>query len=153
DPVPPNTPRPIGAASPTHPATAATEEPAGQPLTLAEAISLAYRLQPRLRAQLETIAQARGLEQIAFATFLPVVGGNYDVGGLTVGVGGQSVRVGPGTQSFNFIPFLGAVPVGLNIQTGYELAELKVQWLLLDFGRRLGRYEQAKLAGAIAQLQ
>src|SRR5438309_2332230 len=62
-------------------------------------------------------------------------------------------EVGRGTQNFNFIPFTGAVPVGLNIKSGYELAELKVQWLLLDFGRRLGRYEQAKLAMDVAQLQ
>ena len=45
------------------------------------------------------------------------------------------------------------MPVGLNIGTTFELAELKVQWLLLDFGRRLGRYEQARLATDIAGLQ
>jgi outer membrane protein TolC len=114
---------------------------------------MAFRLQPRLRAQLESIAQARGREEIVFSTFLPTVAGNYDVGGYTLGVGGQSIPFGKGTQQFNFIPFTGAVPVGLNIQSGYELAELKVQWLLLDFGRRLGRYEQTKLAVDVAQLQ
>src|SRR5262249_51159958 len=36
---------------------------------------------------------------------------------------------------------------------GYELAELKVQWLVCDFGRRLGRYSQAGIATDIAQLQ
>jgi outer membrane protein TolC len=101
---------------------------------------------------LETIAQARGREGIAFSTFLPIVGGNYDFGGYTLGVGGEPIRVGQGTP-FNFVPFVGAVPFGLNIKTGYEFAELKVQWLLLDFGRRLGRYEQAKLAVDVAQLQ
>ena len=132
----------------------ALEHPAeGQPLTLPEAIKLAFRLQPRLRAQLESIAQAGGREQIAFSTFLPTVGGHYDVGGYTLGVGGQSIPIGKGTQQFNFLPFTGALPVGLNIQSGYELAELKIQWILLDFGRRLGRFEQAKLAGDVAQLQ
>jgi outer membrane protein TolC len=154
EPPPTTPPRPTEAASPASPATAATEEPpTGQPLTLPEAIGMAYRLQPRLRAQLESIAQARGRQQIVFSTFLPTVAGNYDVGGFTLGVGGQPIRVGQGTPNFNFIPILGAVPVGLNIQTGYELAELKVQWLLLDFGRRLGRYEQARLATDVAQLQ
>ena len=51
------------------------------------------------------------------------------------------------------VPGVGALPFGLNIGTTFELAELKVQWLLLDFGRRLGRYEQAKLAFDVAQLQ
>ena len=31
---------------------------------------------------MESIAQARGRQQIAFSTFLPTVGGNYDVGGF-----------------------------------------------------------------------
>ena len=47
----------------------------GKPLTLPEAIELAFRSQPRLRAQLESIAQARGQQQIAFSTFLPIVAG------------------------------------------------------------------------------
>ena len=54
---------------------------------------------------------------------------------------------------FTFIPALGSIPIGLNINTGYELAEIKLQWLICDFGRRLGRYRQAGLAVDIAQLQ
>ena len=153
EPPPAAAPRPIEAAEPEPPATDATEEPpAGQPLTLPEAIRLAFRLQPRLRAQLESIAQAKAQEQIVFAAFLPTAGAHYDVGGFKLGVGGEGFRVGAGTR-FNFVPLTGAVPVGLNINTGFELAELKVQWLLLDFGRRLGRYEQAKLASDVARLQ
>jgi outer membrane protein TolC len=124
----------------------------GKPLTLPESIDLAYHLQPRLRAQLESIAQARGAQQIAFSAFLPIVAGRYDVGAYSLGVGGIPVQVGR-PLSFNFLPGLGAVPIGLNLGTSFELAELKVQWLLLDFGRRLGLYEQAKLAGDIARLQ
>ena len=45
------------------------------------------------------------------------------------------------------------MPIGLNLGTTFELAELKIQWLLLDFGRRLGLHEQARLAGEIARLQ
>ena len=154
EPIPTSSPRSIEPARPQPPAADMMEVPAaGRPLTLPEAIALAYRLQPRLRAQLESISQAGSREQIAFSTFLPTVGGRYDVGGYTLGVGGQSIPVGKGTQQFNFLPFTGALPVGLNIQTGYELAELKIQWLLLDFGRRLGRFEQAKLASDVAQLQ
>src|SRR5262249_3085596 len=43
--------------------------------------------------------------------------------------------------------------VGLDLRTGYELAELKGAWLITDFGKRLGRYRQAELAVDIAQLQ
>jgi outer membrane protein TolC len=46
-----------------------------------------------------------------------------------------------------------ALPIGLHLSTGYELAELKMQWLVIDFGRRLGTYEAAKLGVDIAQLQ
>jgi outer membrane protein TolC len=125
----------------------------GQPLTLPEAIDLAFRSQPRLRAQLESITQARGQQQIAFSLFLPTVAANYDAGGFSLGVGGQPIRLGKGLPGFNFLPGIGAVPVGLNLGTTFELAELKVQWLLLDFGRRLGLYEQARLSTDIAWLQ
>jgi len=125
----------------------------GKPMTLPEAISLAFANQPRLRAQLETIRQARGQQQIAFSAFLPLAVGAYSVGGYGVGVGGNEVRISPQSPNFNFVPFLGFAPVGLHASTEYELAELKVQWLLLDFGRRLGRYQQARLANDIAVLQ
>jgi outer membrane protein TolC len=123
-----------------------------QPLALPDAIALAFRLQPRLRASLESIAQARGREDIAFAAFLPALTSAYSVGGFDLNVGGAGIPL-PNSPPFNFIPFTGAVPVGLDIKTGYELAELKLQWLVCDFGRRLGRYNQAGLAVDIAQLQ
>jgi outer membrane protein TolC len=123
-------------------------------LTLPEAIDMAFRYQPRLRVQLEGIAQARGRQEIVTSTFLPIVGGSYSVGGFDLGVGGQPIRIGgKSSTGFNFLPPFGALPVGLNIASGYELAELKVQWLICDFGRRLGRLEQAKLALDVAQLQ
>ena len=125
----------------------------GQPLSLSDAIRQAFRLQPRLCAQLEHIAQVRGAQQIAFSAFLPLVSANYDVGEFSLGVGGNSVPLPKGVPGFNFVPGVGALPVGLNIGTSFELAELNVQWMLLDFGRRLGRYEQARLATDIAALQ
>ena len=126
---------------------------AGKPLPLADAIQHAFRLQPRLRAQLENIAQARGQQQIAFSAFLPLVAANYDTGMYSLGVSGNSIGLPKNSQGFNFIPGVGAIPFGFNVGTNFELAELKVQWLLLDFGRRLGRYEQARLATEIAGLQ
>jgi outer membrane protein TolC len=123
-----------------------------QPLTLPDAVALAFRLQPRLRASLESIQQARGREDIAFAAFLPTLNTGYSVGGFDMNAGGAGISV-PNSPAFSFIPFTGAVPLGLSIQSGYELAELKLQWLVCDFGRRLGRYNQAGLATDIAQLQ
>ena len=62
----------------------------GKPLTLAEAIDLAFRSQPRLRAQIESIAQARGAQQIVFSTFLPMVAGVMMSGGYQPGSGRHS---------------------------------------------------------------
>jgi outer membrane protein TolC len=122
-------------------------------LTLAEAIDAAFQQQPRLRVYLEGIEQARRGEDIAFAPFLPIVAAGYSVGGYDVNAGG-SIPVAPGAlPGFTFIPALGSIPFGLDIKTGYELAEIKLQWLICDFGRRLGRYRQAGLAVDIAQLQ
>jgi outer membrane protein len=137
------------------PAPAQGSEVTGDPahaLTLGEAIDTAFRQQPRLRVYLEGVEQARGGEDIAFAPFLPMAVAGYSVGGFDLNVGGTSVPLGP-LPGFTFLPALGAIPIGLDINTGYELAELKLQWLICDFGRRLGRYRQAGLAVEIAQLQ
>jgi outer membrane protein len=127
----------------------------GHPLTLPDAVALAFRLQPRLRASLESIQQAQGREDIAFAAFLPVLTSAYSVGGFDLNVGGAGFPLPglPNAPPFTFLPGAGALPVGLTLRTGYELAELRLQWLVCDFGRRLGRYHQAGLAVDIAQLQ
>jgi outer membrane protein TolC len=101
---------------------------------------------------LEGVEQARRGEDIAFAPFLPMAVAGYSVGGFDLNVGGAGLPLPP-LPGFTFIPGLGALPVGLNINTGYEFADFKLQWLICDFGRRLGRYRQAGLALEIAQLQ
>src|SRR5262249_26641217 len=128
-----------------------TREPT-QTLTLAEAIDTAFRQQPRLCVYLETVEQGRRGEDIAFAPFLPMAFAGYSVGGFDLNVGGNSVPLGP-PPGFTFLPTLGSIPIGLTIDSGYELADFKLQWLICDFGRRLGRYRQAGLAVDIAQLQ
>src|SRR5262249_10396414 len=127
----------------------------GQTLTLPDAVALAFRLQPRLRASLESIRQAQGREDIAFAAFLPTVSSTYLAGGYHVQAGGTGFPIPgvPTSPNFTVLPLLGSVPVGLAGDTGFEVAELKLQWLVCDFGRRLGRYNQAGLAVDIAQLQ
>jgi outer membrane protein TolC len=123
----------------------------GQTLTLAEAIEIAFRQQPRLRGYLEGVEQARRGEDIAFAPYLPLAVAGFSGGMYDLNAGG-SFSLSP-LPSFTFLPSLGAIPFGLNINTGYELADLKLQWLICDFGRRSGRYCQAGLATEIAQLQ
>jgi outer membrane protein TolC len=113
---------------------------------------LAFRLQPRLRASLESIQQARGREDVAFSAFLPIATTAYSVGGFALDAGGAGVPL-PGGGSFTFVPFTGTLPIGLDVHTGYELAELKIQMLVCDFGRRWGKYNQAGLGVDIAQLQ
>jgi outer membrane protein TolC len=124
-----------------------------QPLTLPEAIALAFQLQPRLRVSLEKIEQARRQEDIVFAAFLPVLSSAYSTGAFDLDVGGAGIPLPSGLPQFTFLPAIGAIPVGLDIKTGYELAEVKLQWLVCDFGRRCGRYHQSQLAVDIAQLQ
>jgi outer membrane protein TolC len=116
---------------------------------------MAFRQQPRLRASLESIRQAQGREDIAFAAFLPTLTSGYVAGGYYVQAGGTgfSIAGNPNSPTFTVLPLLGTVPVGLEGQTGFELTELKLQWLVCDFGRRLGRYNEAGIAVDIAQLQ
>jgi outer membrane protein len=154
-PKPPEEIDPAQAKSTTLP-LGTTAKPESRPtLALPDAIGLAFQLQPRLRASLESIQQAQGRDDIAYAAFLPVLTSGYSVGGFDLGVGGKGFPVSglPNSPAFTFLPPGGALPLGLNIQSGFELAELKLQWLVCDFGRRMGQYNQAGLALDIAQLQ
>jgi outer membrane protein TolC len=45
------------------------------------------------------------------------------------------------------------VPIGLDLSSGYGLAEVRMQWLICDFGRREGHFCQAELGVEIARLQ
>ena len=51
------------------------------------------------------------------------------------------------------MPITEPILIKTHFETTFDLIEGNVQWLLLDFGRRLGRYEQARLASDIAGLQ
>src|SRR5262249_104777 len=130
----------------------AVSYPEGRTITRDEAIATAFQLQPRLRVFLESVEQARGAEGVAFAPFLPTAVAGYSVGEFRLNAGGAGVPLGP-LPGFTFIPFQGTIPIGLDISPSYELAELKLQWLLCDFGPRLGRYRQASIGVDMAQLQ
>jgi outer membrane protein len=145
----------VSPANPPVPPSAVGGAVARGPLTLSDAVALTYKFQPRLRAALETIRQAEGKEQVSYAAFLPVLSTAYSLGAYDLDVGGTGIPVSgsPGGSSFTFLPPSGVLPVNFNAQAGYELAELKLQWLVCDFGRRSGVYNQAGLAVDIAQLQ
>ena len=126
----------------------------GKPLTLPEAIETGVSLSTPAACPARNHRQARGLAADRVlrrsCPSSPAITTSVD---FRLGAGGIPVQVGKASAGFNFIPGLGTVPVGLNLGTTFELAELKVQWLLLDFGRRLGLHEQARLASDIAGLQ
>jgi outer membrane protein TolC len=117
------------------------------PVTVNEAIELAYEMQPQLRVYVESIRQAQDKSEIAFAPFLPRVGVGYHAGGFDLNTGGEA------TGGFAILPPGAAIPLGIKVDTPYELTELKLQWLVCDFGRRLGVYRQSQLAVEIAQQQ
>jgi outer membrane protein TolC len=156
----PTTPKPPEPSAPGAPSGDEGEE-AGNPLPLPEAIRLAFRRQPRLRAFLETIEQARGQKGIAQSLFFPTLGTSYSAGGIQLNSAGIPVHLsaqgdklaGLNIPGLNGILSNLALPIGINLDTGFELAELHLQWLVLDFGRRLGAYEAARLGIDIAQLQ
>ena len=111
---------------------------------------MAFQLQPKLKASFETIRQASGNQDIALSAFLPSLRGGYSVGGYGLDVNGAGIPI---PTPFTFIPGVGSIPVNFNVQSGYDLAELNLQWLIYDFGRRTSLYRTAGLAVDIAQLQ
>jgi outer membrane protein TolC len=115
-------------------------------ITLPDAIQIAYRTQPRLRVFLEGIHEAQGNADIAFSPYLPTLAGGISGGGFDLNVQGQAT-------GFSFLPPGAVVPIGLNLDSGYGLGDVRLQWLICDFGRREGRYCQAKLGVEIASLQ
>jgi outer membrane protein len=123
-----------------------TPPPQVERITLPEAIETALRMQPRLRVFLEGINEAQGRADVAFSPFLPTLSGGISGGGFDLDVTGQS-------QSFSFLPPGATIPIGLDLASGYGLAEVRLQWLICDFGRRSGRYCQAELGVEIAKLE
>src|SRR5882724_13189273 len=102
-----------------------------QALSLADAIAIARKNSPRLRAARAAIERARGEEQAAFAPFLPEVG-------LLSQSGVTSDNQGPGATGPT-----GFILTGTPGTHAYTQTELQLQWTLYDFGRRAGRKNQA----------
>lgn len=110
-------------------------------ISLTDAIEFALQNNPRLRVAQEAIEQARGGKLVEFSPFLPYVRASYrDV------VSASPLQGFTGTE----LPFV--VGFGAGTQE-FQLSEIHMHWTLWDFGRTLGRYEQAVNRTEIAELQ
>jgi outer membrane protein TolC len=109
--------------------------------SLPEAVAFALRNNPRLRVAREEIVRAQGQEQVAFAPFLPFVD-------LFSRIGAVNPKLGPGAPG----PVGGIVPSGDGSHEFIQ-ADLEVQWMVWDFGRTSGHYQQAVARERIAELQ
>jgi outer membrane protein TolC len=113
-------------------------------LTLEEAKSLAFRLNPQLGQSFAAVDTAAGNEEIAYSGFLPTVQGNYSYQAFSSDVGFAGTRgrfpvlpvrgFGPGTQDFH-------------------VTELQLRWAIFQFGRQLAKHDQSVLREEIARLQ
>jgi outer membrane protein len=112
------------------------------PLTLDDAIALAFQFQPRLRLFQERVEQARSRGDAAFAAYLPQVT-YFNRGFVGENPTGPAGGFGLPLPEFSDAP---------GYQT-YAVSELFMQWTLWDFGRTTGRYRQAGIGIDIAQLQ
>jgi outer membrane protein TolC len=113
-----------------------------QPLTLDDAINLAFTYQPRLRLYQERVDQARARGDAAFAAYLP------QLTWFNRGFAGENPANQPGNLALPLAEFSDAQ----GYQT-YAVSELFLAWTLCDFGRTTGRYRQAEIGVDIAQLE
>jgi hypothetical protein len=98
------------------------------PFSLAEAIAYGLRRNPRLQQASAQLTAAREGTEIAFAPFLPELSYHYIFSGFNQPI----------------LPGGAFVPASLQRGTfSYSLNEFGIQWTVLDFGRRAGRYGQA----------
>ena len=138
--LPPTTePAPPRPGAPRGPIAAPAWQP-DHPITLDEAIEIAYQESPVLRIAEEAIEEARAGKVIARSAFLPYAAAAY-------GYNWRDRQPGFITRS---------LPLHIRVESGekqFQQAELHVQMTIWDFGRSLGRYEQARLGVDIAQLQ
>lgn len=108
--------------------------------TVSDAIQFALQNNPRLRIAQQAIEQAQGGRQVALAPFLPHAFGAYRAvgtnseGNNATGLNEPVVGFGPGTQTF-------------------QVAEVNLHWLIWDFGRSQGKFQQAANLVDITQME
>ncbi|MFN4259047.1 MAG: TolC family protein [Gemmataceae bacterium] len=109
--------------------------------SLPQAIAYGLRHNPKLSAALAASERARGLEQVAFAPFLPELD-------LLSHSGVTSPTLGPASAGRTGI----IIPTSMGTHA-YIQAELQLQWTIYDFGRTAARYRQAKARTRTTELQ
>jgi outer membrane protein len=124
------------------PANKPSVKPEPSTFSLADAIALARRKNPRLQSARAAIERSRGEEQAAFAPFLPAVtfASQNGITSYNQGPGG------PGPTGF----LLTSSPPG---KYSYFQQSLELIWTLYDFGWRSGRYNRAVALQQITELQ
>jgi outer membrane protein len=110
-------------------------------LSLPEAVNIGLRNNPRLYSALAAIESARGRESAAFSPFLPQI----DLFNRYVTTNKAILPGSPGPTGVINIPRVGPYDA-------YQ-GELQLQWILYDFGRTAGKYNQARIREQIAQSQ
>jgi outer membrane protein TolC len=132
-----------GAPGPTSANPPAPPDPGGGPTTFALPDAIAFGLQnnPRLLSFRAAIERALGLEQVAFAPFLPRVDFLSQYGVV-------SGTLNPGVPGY-----VGNVRAEGEHTRNYEQTGVVLEWTLYDFGRTGGRYRQAVARERIAAVQ
>ena len=111
-----------------------------RPITLEEAIAIALANNHSVKISAEDVAIANSNVGVARSLFFPQVTGSYGFARSEL----QPAMVDPDN------PLMPPFYAG---EKEFQHAELKVQMILWDFGRTLGTYRQAVLAGEIAELK
>jgi outer membrane protein TolC len=123
------------------PPSVSVEGTGPQQFSLPEAVEFGLKNNPRLMAALAAIEQARGQEKVAFSPFLPQVA-------LLTHSGVTSPKLGPAAAGTTGIVISGADDIH-----SFAQVSLEMQWTLYDFGRTVGRFQQATARAHIAELQ
>lgn len=110
-------------------------------LSLNEVIAYSISHNPRLDSARAMVEKASGLEQVAFAPFLPQVD-------LQSQTGVTSPNLGPGVPGI--AGFM--IPEGLGVHT-YGQVEAQLQWTIYDFGRTVSRHRQAVAREGVARFR
>lgn len=124
----------------------APDHPLDQPLTLEMAEAVAMQHSPRIaEAQWATAVREAG-ERAAYAAFLPTVSANYGFQTFSSQVGFVGV---PDGGRFPVLPARGFGPGNQD----FEVIDLRVQWTVFQFGKRLAVHDQAAMRAAVAHWQ
>lgn len=124
------------------PAPGSGLKPEASAFSLTDAIAFAREHSPRLQSARAAIERASGQQKAAFGPFLPQItlGTDYGATSSKLGPGG------PGPTGF-------ILPNGIPGTHSYYQETLTLLWTIYDFGRRVGRYQEAVARKKITELQ